>query len=91
MLPLKVSFQPSSKRRNATPVEDLVKDYGLLPKESPFSKEEVEEIASIGDNTGCMMLKGASNRHEESLRPDEWPMRPELMELAGRHGLGGEW
>ena len=76
---------------NATPVEDLVKDYGSLPKESPFSKEEVEEIASIGDNTGCMMLKGASNRHEESLRPDEWPMRPELMELAGRHGLGGEW
>ena len=44
-----------------------------------------------GDNTGCMKLKGASLRHEASERPDEWPMRPELLELAGRHGLGTEW
>jgi len=38
-----------------------------------------------------MKLKGASRRHEKSERPDEWPMRPELLELAGRHGLGTEW
>lgn len=76
---------------DAKPIEDLVREYGSLPIESPFSQTEVDEIAAIGDNTGCMMLKGASNRHAESLRPDEWPMRPELMELADRHGLGSEW
>ena len=76
---------------DAKPIEDLVREYGSLPIESPFSQAEVDEIAAIGDNTGCMMLKGASNRHAESLRPDEWPMRPELMELADRHGLGSEW
>ena len=72
-------------------IEELVKEFGSLQINSPFSDEEIEEIASIGDNTGCMMLKGASNRHVESLRPDEWPMKPELMELAERHGLGSEW
>jgi aryl-alcohol dehydrogenase-like predicted oxidoreductase len=75
----------------AKAIEELVKEFGSLQINSPFSDEEIEEIASIGDNTGCMMLKGASNRHVESLRPDEWPMKPELMELAERHGLGSEW
>ena len=51
----------------------------------------VEEIRAAGDNTGCMKLKGASKRHEVSERPDEWPMRSELMELAERYGLGAEW
>ena len=56
-----------------------------------FTPDEVEEVMAAGDNTGCMKLKGASRRHEKSERPDEWPMRPELLELAGRYGLGTEW
>ena len=56
-----------------------------------LSPEEIEEVKAIGDNTGCMMLKGASKRHEASERPDEWPMREELLELAGRYELGQEW
>jgi hypothetical protein len=56
-----------------------------------FSAEEVEFIRTIGDNTGCMTLKGASKRHSTSERPDEWPMREDLLELAGRHGLGVDW
>jgi aryl-alcohol dehydrogenase-like predicted oxidoreductase len=76
---------------DALPVEDLLRDFAALPGENPLSAEEVEQIAHVGDNTGCMVLKGASNRHEESLRPDEWPMRADLLELAGRHGLGEQW
>ena len=56
-----------------------------------FTEEDVESIRQIGDNTGCMTLKGASKRHETSERPDDWPMREDLLELAGRHGLGSEW
>ena len=59
--------------------------------EQAKDSEEVEEIRAAGDNTGCMTLKGASKRHETSERPDEWPMRSELMELAERYGLGAEW
>ena len=76
---------------DARPVEELLQEFADLPEDNPLTPEEVEAVANIGDNTGCMPLKGASKRHEESLRPDEWPMRPDLLELAGRHGLGEEW
>ena len=51
----------------------------------------MEQIRRIGDNTGCMMLKGASKRHEKSERADEWPMRGDLVEVAERYALGTEW
>jgi len=74
----------------ARPIEERIREMAVLP-EVRLSAEEVEEVKAIGDNTGCMALKGASRRHEVSERPDEWPMRPELLELAGRYSLGKEW
>ena len=74
----------------ARPIEDKIREFGQLP-DVILNSEEVEEIRAVGDNTGCMTLKGASKRHETSERPDEWPMRSELMELAERYRLGAEW
>jgi hypothetical protein len=53
--------------------------------------EEVAVVRRLGDNTGCMLLKGASSRHAVSERCDEWPMRPELVDVAERYGLGSGW
>jgi aryl-alcohol dehydrogenase-like predicted oxidoreductase len=75
---------------SARPIEDKIREFAALP-DVRFTPEVVEAIRQIGDNTGCMMLKGASKRHETSERPDEWPMREDLLELAGRYGLGSEW
>ena len=75
---------------SARSIEAKIEEFGSLP-DTKFTTEEVRKIMEAGDNTGCMKLKGASLRHEASERPDEWPMRPELLELAGRHGLGTEW
>jgi aryl-alcohol dehydrogenase-like predicted oxidoreductase len=75
---------------DARPIEDKIREYAALP-DVTLSPEEVEEVRSLGDNTGCMMLKGASRRHEASERPDEWPMRPDLLEVAARYALGPEW
>jgi aryl-alcohol dehydrogenase-like predicted oxidoreductase len=74
----------------ARPIEERIKELATLP-DVRLSAAEVDEVKEIGDNTGCMALKGASKRHEVSERPDEWPMREDLLELAGRHGLGSEW
>ena len=74
----------------ARPIEDKIRELAEMP-DVRFSSEEVESIREIGDNTGCMSLKGASKRHEVSERPDEWPMRDDLLEIAGRHGLGTDW
>ncbi|NRB27308.1 MAG: hypothetical protein HRU37_06455, partial [Roseibacillus sp.] len=74
----------------ARSIEDKIEEFGALP-EVVLSAEEVEEVRVAGDNTGCMLLKGASQRHKRSERPDEWPMRAELLKLADRYGLGAEW
>jgi hypothetical protein len=74
----------------ARQIEDKIREFANMP-EVRFTAEEVESIRKIGDNTGCMTLKGASKRHATSERPDEWPMRDDLLEIAGRHGLGENW
>ena len=74
----------------ARPIEGKIREFARLP-ELRLSPQEVAAVRLIGDNTGCMSLKGASHRHATSERPDEWPMRPELLELAVRHGLGTDW
>ena len=75
---------------SARPIEDKIRDFARLP-DLRLSPDEVAAVRLIGDNTGCMSLKGASQRHTTSERPDEWPMRPELLDLAARYGLGAEW
>jgi aryl-alcohol dehydrogenase-like predicted oxidoreductase len=75
---------------SARPIEDKIRDLAALP-DIRLTPEEVEACRVIGDNTGCMHLKGASKRHTTSERPDEWPMRDDLLALADRYGLGADW
>ncbi|MBC8127646.1 MAG: aldo/keto reductase [Gloeobacteraceae cyanobacterium ES-bin-144] len=75
---------------SARPIEDKILEFAALP-DVRLTAEEVEQVRKIGDNTGCMVLKGASKRHQTSERPDEWPMREDLLELAGRFQLGTDW
>lgn len=74
----------------ARQIEDMIREFAELP-DVRLTAEESEQIRLIGDNTGCMMLKGASKRHEACERPDEWPMREELLAIAGRYRLGEAW
>ncbi|MDB4618571.1 MAG: aldo/keto reductase [Akkermansiaceae bacterium] len=77
---------------NAVPIEDKIRDYASLPEDFRFTPEEVEQIRQWGDNTGCMTLKGASTRHDGPCeRPDEWPMRDDLLVLADQYELTREW
>jgi aryl-alcohol dehydrogenase-like predicted oxidoreductase len=77
---------------NARSIESKLDDLAALPTENLLTPEEVEMIRTIGNNEGCMMLKGASQRHEgQEPRADEWPMRDDLLSLAVRWGLGTAW
>ncbi len=76
----------------AKTIESKVDDLAALPEINPLTVEEVQQITAIGDNTGCMKLKGASTRHlGQDPRPDEWPLREELSEVAKRWDLNPEW
>lgn len=68
---------------DAKPVEAKREELAALPAQL-LSAEEVAEIRAIGDNTGCMALKGASPAHEGEAQPDRWPLDDELAAVAER-------
>jgi len=71
----------------ARPIEEKREDLAALPAEQRLSAEDVAEIRAIGDNTGCMALKGASPTHEGEERPDRWPLDGELLAVGARWGI----
>jgi aryl-alcohol dehydrogenase-like predicted oxidoreductase len=74
----------------ARPIEDKRTELAVLPGDRLLSEAEVAEITAIGDNTGCMALKGASPEHEGEERPDRWPLSGELVDAGRRWGVEPE-
>jgi aryl-alcohol dehydrogenase-like predicted oxidoreductase len=71
----------------ASAVEHKRAELSALPRELRLTPEDVEEIRSIGDNTGCMALKGASPEHSGAERPDRWDLDDHLVQVAERWGI----
>jgi aryl-alcohol dehydrogenase-like predicted oxidoreductase len=71
----------------ARAIEDKRTELAAVAAESPLSAEEVLAIRAIGDNAGCMALKGASLEHDGSIRPDRWGLDDDLHAVAGRWGI----
>ena len=74
---------------DARPIEDKRAELEALPAELRLSAEEVESIRELGDNTGSMLLKGASPDHDEEAA-DRWPLGSDQTELARRFGIDPE-
>ena len=74
----------------AKTVEDKRAELAAVPSEAVLDAAELEAIATIGDNTGCMKLKGASPVHEGPERPDAWPLDDELRAIGSRFGIEPE-
>jgi aryl-alcohol dehydrogenase-like predicted oxidoreductase len=71
----------------AKPIERKRAELAGVPADSPLSPEEVVEIRTLGDNTGSMLLKGATPDHEGEERPDRWAVAREQAEVAKRWGI----
>jgi aryl-alcohol dehydrogenase-like predicted oxidoreductase len=71
----------------ARPIEQKRAELAALANENPLSDGDVTEIRAIGDNTGCMALKGASPDHEGDERPDRWPLSDDLIQVGQRWGI----
>jgi aryl-alcohol dehydrogenase-like predicted oxidoreductase len=72
---------------DARTIEDKRDELAALPVDVRLTDDDVQAIRAIGDNTGCMALKGATPDHEGPPLPDRWEMSDELDELAGRWGI----
>jgi aryl-alcohol dehydrogenase-like predicted oxidoreductase len=71
----------------ACPIEAKRVELAALPAERRLSAEDVAAIRAIGDNSGCMALKGASPEHEGEERPDRWPLDAGLLAVGERWGI----
>jgi aryl-alcohol dehydrogenase-like predicted oxidoreductase len=74
----------------AKPIERKRDELAGVPAGPVLSPAEVAEIRAIGDNHGCMALKGATPDHEGDERPDRWPVGPELARVAERWDIDPE-
>jgi aryl-alcohol dehydrogenase-like predicted oxidoreductase len=78
---------------HARPVEDKRAELATIATltgggtASPLSDDELRAIREIGENTGCMALKGASLEHAGSSLPDRWGIDGELGDVAERWGI----
>jgi aryl-alcohol dehydrogenase-like predicted oxidoreductase len=72
---------------DARPIEAKRAELAALPAQIRLSAQEVNELRSLGDNTGCMALKGASPQHSGEERPDRWGMNPHLAQVASRWSI----
>jgi aryl-alcohol dehydrogenase-like predicted oxidoreductase len=70
--------------RDARPIEDKRAELAALPSDAHLTAAEVEAIGGIGENVGCMALKGASAEYEGEALPDRWALTGELKALAAR-------
>ena len=72
---------------DARPIERKRAELADVPARVVLSDQDVADIRAIGDNTGCMALKGASPQFDGAPQPDRWPLDGELEELAARWAI----
>jgi aryl-alcohol dehydrogenase-like predicted oxidoreductase len=68
----------------ARPIEEKRRELAGLPAQPRLGDDEIAAIRAIGDNSGCMTLKGASPDNEGEVRADSWPVSDALAELGRR-------
>jgi aryl-alcohol dehydrogenase-like predicted oxidoreductase len=68
----------------ARAIEDKRAELAAMPRERRLSEADVALIRELGDNTGCMALKGAVPDHEGADLPDRWSLSEEHLAVAAR-------
>jgi aryl-alcohol dehydrogenase-like predicted oxidoreductase len=69
---------------DARAIEHKRSELASLPSAILLSPTELKELRAIGDNSGSMVLKGASVEYEGEALADRWQLSGELEQLAAR-------
>ncbi|HEV2768884.1 MAG TPA: aldo/keto reductase [Solirubrobacteraceae bacterium] len=72
---------------DARTVEAKRAELAGVPAQAVLSDDEVAEIRRLGDNTGSMLLKGATPDHEGEALADRWAVSEELAAVGARWGI----
>jgi aryl-alcohol dehydrogenase-like predicted oxidoreductase len=71
----------------AKPIERKREELAAVPAEPVLTRDELDAIREIGDNTGSMLLKGGTPDHEGEPAPDRWALDEQLAAVAERWGI----
>lgn len=74
-------IQESGEQAKA--IEAKADELAELP-EVTLSAEDAAAIEAIGDNRGCMQLKGGNPNFSGKPEPDKWPLNSDLISAAER-------
>ena len=74
----------------ATPIETKVADLAGVTEKRVLSENELAEIEAVGDNKGCMSLKGGTRQYQGAIQADQWPMDDALEAVAARWNIEPE-
>ena len=83
VVPTLIQEAPAS----AKSAEEQREDLASVPAEIRLTSDEIAEIDEVGDNTGCMALKGGSPVHTGVEAADAWPLDADLRRIADRWGI----
>ena len=70
----------------AKAIEEKISDLAALP-EIVLSADEIAELRRLGDNAGCMELKGGTPAHVGEALPDRWSLTSDLAGVAQRWNI----
>lgn len=78
-------IQEGPQTNGVTPktIEQKIEELAALP-EVTFTAREVAQVGEIGQNKGCMDLKGGNPGFTGDPLPDRWPLTNDLLEVAKR-------
>ena len=68
-------------------IEEELVELSRVDGRKKISPEEISEMTRLGDNRNTMALKGASPQFSGKPQADQWPLTPELKEVAARWGI----
>ena len=68
------------------PIETKVDELASLP-DIKLSTDENQLLAEVGNNKGCMSLKGANRSHTGEPEADRWKLNAELETIGKRWGI----
>jgi aryl-alcohol dehydrogenase-like predicted oxidoreductase len=69
---------------HAKSIEDKRAELAALPSQLRLTYDDVAAIRALGDNTGSMLLKGASPEFSGDELPDRWTLDEHLESVAAR-------
>ena len=86
--PTLIQEREDDPAKPARAIEDKRAELAALAAaDLALSAQELASIRAIGENAGCMALKGASLEHDGPARPDRWSLDEQLAAVGRRWGV----